>query len=235
MALDSGPAKCRIRQQPDTAWQFSGAHFDPEFWQQYPGFEATIGGRGSSCLIEIDGRKAVLRRYRRGGVVGNLLNDQYLWLGQARSRPWREWDILLRARAAGLPAPEPIAAYTCRCALWYSAALITAFLDDTEMMTQRLQRQSLPHKSWHELGMLIKRMHSAGIRHADLTSDNILMDSVNRFYLVDFDKARMMKRLDDWQWQPLYRFQRSLDKRHRRQHLHFDGDDWQAFMDGYQA
>ncbi len=167
--------------------------------------------------------------------MGTLSNDQYLWLGQARSRPWQEWDILLRARAADLPAPEPIAACTCRTAFWYSAALITAFLDDTEMMTQRLQRQNLPLKSWHELGMLIKRMHSAGIRHADLTSDNILMDSANRFYLVDFDKARMMKRLDDWQWQPLYRFQRSLDKRHRQQHLHFDSDDWQAFMDGYQA
>ena len=78
-------------------------------------------------------------------------------------------------------------------------------------------------------------MHVAGIRHADLTSDNILMDSSDRLYLVDFDKASIMGGLDDWQWQPLYRFQRSIEKRHKNQHLHYDADDWQVLMDAYQS
>lgn len=235
MTPESAASKCRIRQQDGLAWQFGDEHFEPGYWQQKAGFEATIGGRGGSCLIDIDGRKAVLRRYHRGGVVGNLCSDRYLWMGQSRSRPWCEWDILLRARAAGLPVPEPIAACTCRTGLWYRAALITAFLDDTEMMTQRLQREKLAREGWHALGVLIQRMHVAGIRHADLTTDNILMDSANRFYLVDFDKARTMKRLDDWQWQPLYRLQRSIDKRHGQQALHYDAEDWQALIDGYQS
>jgi 3-deoxy-D-manno-octulosonic acid kinase len=235
MAAESDSGNCRIRQQAELGWQFEEQHFNPEFWRERAGFEATIGGRGGSCLIEIEGRRAVLRRYRRGGAAGKLFSDQYLWLGQARSRSWREWDILLRARAAGLPAPEPIAACTCRRGPWYRAALVTAFLDDTQMMTQRLQREPLSRKCWNGLGSLIKRMHLCGIRHADLTSDNILMDSADRFFLVDFDKARVMKQLDDWQWQPLYRFQRALEKRHRQRHLHYDAEDWQAFMDGYQA
>ena len=235
MALESDFPGGRVRQQENLQWTFRAEHFNPEFWREQPGFAATAGGRGGSCLIEIDGRKAVLRRYRRGGFVGNLCSDQYLWLGQARSRPWREWDILEQARAAGLPAPEPLAACTNRSLLWYRAALVTAFIDDTEMMTQKLRRQPLARKSWYELGTLIKRMHSAGIRHADLTSDNILIDSRDRFYLVDFDKASNMPRLDDWQWQPLYRFQRALDKRHRQQALDYGPEDWQAFMDGYQS
>jgi 3-deoxy-D-manno-octulosonic acid kinase len=78
-------------------------------------------------------------------------------------------------------------------------------------------------------------MHAAGIRHADLTSDNILIDSQDRFYLIDFDMARVMNRIDDWQWRPLYRFQRSMEKRDRKQKLHFDDDDWQELMDGYQS
>jgi 3-deoxy-D-manno-octulosonic acid kinase len=225
----------RIRQQEEIDWQFQDEHFDPQFWQQKPGFQATIGGRGGSCLIELDGRKAVLRRYHRGGIMGRVFFDQYLWLGQSLSRPWREWDILLQARAADLPVPEPVAAFTCRSGLWYRAALITAFLDDTEMMTQRLQRESLSRECWNKLGLLVKQMHTAGIRHADLTSDNILMDSSDRFYLVDFDKARIMNKLDDWQWRPLYRFQRSIEKRDGQQHLHYDADDWQALMDGYQS
>jgi 3-deoxy-D-manno-octulosonic acid kinase len=102
-------------------------------------------------------------------------------------------------------------------------------------MTQRLQRQNLSRECWFKLGLLVKRMHTVGIRHADLTSDNILMDSSDRFYLVDFDKARIMRKLDDWQWQPLHRFQRSMVKRDGQQHLHYDADDWQALMDGYQS
>jgi 3-deoxy-D-manno-octulosonic acid kinase len=228
-------SNCRIRQQEGFDWQFSDEHFDHDYWRQQPGFQATLGGRGGSCLIELAGRQAVLRRYHRGGAAGRLFSDQYLWLGESRSRPWQEWEILVRAAAADLPVPEPIAACVCRTGLWYQAALITGFLDDTEMMTQRLQRQKLSLNCWFQLGLLIKRMHAAGIRHADLTSDNILMDSEDRFYLVDFDKARIMKRLDDWQWQPLHRFQRSMDKRNRQQKLHFDADDWQSMMDGYQS
>lgn len=228
-------SKCRIRQQEDIDWQFSDEHFELDYWRQTPGFETTAGGRGGSCVIVVAGRRMLLRRYRRGGAVRKLTSDQYFWLGQSLSRPWREWDILLRARAAGLPAPEPIAACICRSGPWYRAALITAFLDDTEMLTQRLRQLQLPRDCWYRLGLLVKQMHAAGIRHADLNSDNVLMDSEDRFYLVDFDKARVMKRLDDWQWQPLLRFQRSLEKRNRKQRLHYDGEDWQAFMDGYQA
>jgi 3-deoxy-D-manno-octulosonic acid kinase len=235
MVLESVTSNCRIRQQEEIDWQFQDEHFDPRFWQQKPSFQATIGGRGGSCLIELDGRKAVLRRYQRGGIMGRVLFDQYLWLGQSLSRPWREWDILLQARAADLPVPEPVAAFTCRSGLCYRAALVTAFLDDTEMMTQRLQREGLSRECWNKLGLLVKRMHTAGIRHADLTSDNILIDSSDRFYLVDFDKARTMNKLDDWQWRPLYRFQRSIEKRDGQQHLHYDANDWQALMDGYQS
>jgi len=53
--------------------------------------------------------------------------------------------------------------------------------------------------------------------------------------LIDFDQAQMMKDLGDWQWKPLYRLQRSLDKINRTSSLHYGDDDWQALMDGYQA
>ncbi len=185
--------------------------------------------------IGLDGRDAVLRRYHRGGAVGKLLSDQYLWMGKILSRPWREWKILERARRAGLPVPEPIAACICRSGLWYRAVLVTAYLEDTEMLTQRLEREVLKPGSWHRIGLLLKRMHAAGIRHSDLTSDNLLIDSRDRFYLIDFDMARVMNVIGDWQWRPLYRFQRSLEKRHRNRKLHFDDDDWQALMDGYQS
>jgi 3-deoxy-D-manno-octulosonic acid kinase len=228
-------SNCYILQQRDDSREFLQEHFEVAYWRQRPGYEVISSGRGGSIRIELDDKAAILRRYHRGGAVGKLLSDQYLWMGKILSRPWREWKILERARRASLPVPEPVAACICRSGLWYRAILITAYLQDTETLTQRLQRTELKPDCWHRIGLLIKRMHTAGIRHADLTSDNILIDSQDRFYLIDFDMARVMNRIDDWQWRPLYRFQRSMEKRDRNQKLHFDDDDWQELMDGYQS
>ena len=228
-------SNCYFLQQRDDSREFLQEHFEVAYWRQRPGYEVISSGRGGSIRIELDDKAAILRRYHRGGAVGKLLSDQYLWMGKILSRPWREWKILERARGAGLPVPEPVAACICRSGLWYRAILITAYLQDTETLTQRLQRIKLKPDCWHRIGLLIKRMHAAGIRHADLTSDNILIDSQDRFYLIDFDMARVMNRIDDWQWRPLYRFQRSMEKRDRNQKLHFDDDDWQELMDGYQS
>jgi 3-deoxy-D-manno-octulosonic acid kinase len=228
-------SKCYILQQRNDEREIPDEYFETDYWRQRPGYEVISSGRGGSVRIELDDRAAVLRRYHRGGAVGKLLSDQYLWLGKTLSRPWREWKILQRARRAGLPVPEPIAACICRSGLWYRAALIMAYLQDTETLTQRLRRTELKTGCWHGIGLLIKRMHAAGIRHADLTSDNILIDSQDRFYLIDFDMAQVMNRIDEWQWRPLYRFQRSIEKRDRNHKLHFDDDDWQDLMDGYQS
>ena len=236
MTREFKSSKCFILQSQGSKREFTDDMFTADYWQHQPGYQViSAGGRGGSCLIEIDGREAVLRRYHRGGMVAKMLSDQYLWLGRTLTRPWREWKILLRARKVGLPVPEPIAACACRSGLIYRAALITAYLVDTEMLTQRLQRENLRTENWYQLGLLIKRLHAEGIRHADLNSDNILIDSQNRYFVIDFDQARIMNHIDDWQWQPLFRFQRSLEKRNRNLGLHYDEDDWQALMDGYQS
>ena len=52
-------------------------------------------------------RQWVLRHYYRGGPIGRLLDDQFLWLGEDRTRCFREWRLLARltgSRAAGAAA-----------------------------------------------------------------------------------------------------------------------------------
>ena len=235
MSREVRSGNCHILQQEagDRNWEV--AHFSADYWRDSEGFHDRVGGRGGSCVIGLDGSRAVLRRYCRGGLIGKFLDNQYLWLGKNQSRPWREWRVIEHAREAGLPVPEPIAACVCRTGLSYRASLVTAYLEDTEMLTERLQRESLDHDAWYRLGLLVKRMHAAGVRHADLTSDNVLIDTRGRYYVIDFDMARIMRRLDDWQWKPLHRFQRSIVKRNRARRLHFGESDWQALMDGYQS
>jgi len=82
---------------------------------------------------------------------------------------------------------------------------------------------------------LLKQFQHHCFRHADLNANNLLVDQQGEFYIIDFDKARVMKNLDNWQWSPLLRLQRSLEKINRQQKLHYRRADWQALIDGYQS
>ena len=235
MVQKPSPSNCHILQQRDAPAPLTAEHFDLDYWTDKPGYAELGGGRGATVRISLQGQDAILRHYYRGGLVGKFLTDQYLWLGKSMSRPWREWKILERAYRAGLPVPKPVGACACRRGWWYRAAIITGYLPDTETLAARLEKTELAAKAWYRLGALIKQLQAQGIRHPDLTVTNILIDTQERFYLIDFDNARIKNRLDDWQWGPLARLQRSLDKFNRESRPDYPGDDWQALMDGYQS
>ncbi|MEM7562493.1 MAG: 3-deoxy-D-manno-octulosonic acid kinase [Pseudomonadota bacterium] len=226
---------CVFLQHQDDGLEFSEEQFSADYWKATTEVKSFPSKRGESVKFMLQNQAVILRHYYRGGLVRNLITDQYLWLGKSLSRPWLEWSILMRAVNAGLPVPKPVAACVCRSGIFYRAAIIMTYLENTEILAQRLSLKPLPRKSWYQLGLLIRKMHTEGIRHADLNASNILIDPEQRFYLVDFDKARVMNHLDDWQWRPLFRLQRSLDKFKREQNIHFSEDDWQSLMDGYQS
>jgi 3-deoxy-D-manno-octulosonic acid kinase len=228
-------ARYTILHDESSIHKLESHHFDASYWQDKPGFSRIDGGRGGSVKILIDGQVAMLRQYLRGGLIARFLTDQYLWLGKRKTRPWQEWTILKLAKEAALPVPKPLGIRVIRTGFYYRAALMTDFFEDTETLAETLTHNSLSQESWFQLGRLLKQFQVKGFRHADLNANNILMDHQGHFFVIDFDRARMMTALGDWQWNPLYRLQRSLDKISRTSHLHYGDDDWQAFMDGYQA
>lgn len=235
MGHNNESARCYILQDENAIDKLQAQHFEIDFWREKPGFETVEGGRGGSARIDLNGRSAILRQYRRGGLIQNISRDRYIWLGKTRTRPWREWRLLQEARIAGLPVPEPLAAFACRSGLSYRAAIITGYLKDTQTLADYLVQSPLDHKLWFRLGETIKKMQVLGFRHTDLNANNLLIDRDSKIYIIDFDKGRKMKGLDDWQWSALYRLQRSLVKIDKLKNLHYRDDDWQAFMDGYQA
>ena len=210
-------------------------HFDLGYWRNTPDYSELSGGRGATARITVEDRAVILRRYYRGGLVSKLLTDQYLWLGRSRTRPWRECRALEHAYHQGLPVPQPIAAYVCRQAGWYRAAIMTEYIANTETLAARLRVAGAASTIWEQLGQLIRQLHEARICHPDLNLTNILIDDVNRLYLIDFDRARVRSRLGDWQWGALHRLKRSLDKFNRRYRPDHAEDDWQVLMDGYQG
>ena len=235
MDHNNDSAGCYILQNEKLATRLEPLHFDNDYWRDKPGYRAIDGGRGGTIKIDLDGQAAILRQYHRGGIVQKISTSRYVWLGKSRSRPWREWNLLRDARSAGLPVPEPLAAFICKTGLTYRAAIITAYLADTQTLADYLLHSPLDQKLWYQLGLIIKKMQSLGFRHTDLNANNLLIDQSLQMFIIDFDKGRRMKRLDNWQWSALYRLQRSLLKIDRQKNLHYREDDWQAFMDGYQA
>ncbi len=235
MDLKNESARCYILQDENATEKLERHHFDTGNWQEKPGYRVVEGGRGGSIKIDLNGQAAILRQYRRGGLIKRISKDQYIWLGKSRSRPWREWCLLRAAKDAGLPVAKPLGACVWKAGLTYRAAIITAYLENTETLADFLTHSTLDQTLWYQLGLVIKNMQTLGFRHTDLNANNLLIDQDSRIYIIDFDKGRRMKQLDNWQWSALYRLQRSLIKIDKQKSLHYREDDWQALMDGYQA
>ncbi len=226
---------CHILHDEDVVGKLERKHFDLAYWQAKVESESVIAGRGGSIKIDLDGSPAILRQYLRGGMFTQVSTDRYLWLGRGRTRAWREWSMLKLALEAGMPVPTPLGVCVCRDGLLYRAAIITAYIKNSETLAERIAHSELSPKSWHRLGLLLKQFQHHCFRHADLNANNLLVDQQGEFYIIDFDKARVMKNLDNWQWSPLLRLQRSLEKINRQQKLHYRLADWQALIDGYQS
>ena len=64
---------------------------------------------------------------------------------------------------------------------------------------------------WEATGRLLARFHRAGLDHADLNANNILLDA-RQGWLIDFDKGSIRIPATAWRERNLARLQRSLVK-----------------------
>ncbi len=85
----------------------------------------------------------VLRHYRRGGMIANVLGDRYLWTGAGRTRGFAEFRLLAALRARGLPVPTPVAARYRRKGVHYRADLITRRIGNATTLAERSRAKSL--------------------------------------------------------------------------------------------
>jgi len=225
-----------VLHDPDAMSHPRAELFTPAYWQTVDRVEGRAQGRGGSVVFVRggkDGEAWALRHYRRGGQLGRVVRDSYLWLGLAAARPWREFRLTAELRAKGLPVPRPVAAYVERRGLAYRGDLITARIAGAEPLADLLAAGVLPAAQWAALGKMLRRFHASGVRHDDINARNILRDGKGAFHLIDFDKARLLP-LGAWQAQNLARFRRSLEKfKSASPGFHFEDADWAALLTGY--
>lgn len=181
--------------------------FDPDS----PDLQAepvTQGGRNAAWFVNVQGESAVLRHYKRGGLIAKLVKDSYFWLGAERTRSWSEFMVLSHLYNAGVPVPKPIAAWQQRHLWRYKAALVMARIPQALPIAHQLEKTSAK-----AVAFAVKQMHDAGVWHADLNVFNILKDDHGHIYLIDFDRARRLTVVDSKHRQNnLLRLRRSLIK-----------------------
>lgn len=210
--------------------------FEPDHWRGLGAVYAGPPGRAPVCIFSDRGQKMVLRHYYRGGMVARFIRDRYWWQGLDNTRAWREWRLLAALYVQGLPVPRPVAARVRRHGRFYSADLVTAYLDGTESLAERLQRAALPAAGWRRIGRIVREFHERGVFHADLNARNVLLGPGDGVYLVDFDKGTQGPVDARRQLENLERLQRSLQKfGATRPGFHFTIADWRELLAGYRA
>jgi len=143
------------------------------------------GGRQAAWFVSGAFGDAVLRHYRRGGLIARLSRDRYVWTGAGHTRSFAEFALLDRMHRQGLPVPRPVAAAYWRHGLSYRCAILVARLPGVRTLAGVLEAFS-PEAVAHA----ILSMHEAGVWHADLNAFNILIDGAGKAWLIDFDRGR---------------------------------------------
>jgi 3-deoxy-D-manno-octulosonic acid kinase len=211
---------------PAIAW------FDAAEWRRAGAVALETSGRGEVLIVAHAAERWVLRHYRRGGMVARFIDDHYLWLGVDRARAFREWRLLRKLRAAGLPVPNPVAAHLYRTGVIYTADIITSYLPGTRKLSWFIAQGRVPAGCWRRVGAMIRAVHDHGVDHPDLTAHNVLLDEAGNEFLVDFDNARE-KPPGDWQRLGMERFNRSLRKVALETGTDFDAAAWTEVEAGY--
>lgn len=186
----------------------------------------TQGGRNAAWFVCLGESAAVLRHYKRGGLVAKMVKDSYFWLGAERTRSWAEFQVLSHLHNEGVAVPLPIAAYWYKRFWSYKAAILIARIPQALPIAHQLEKTSVK-----AVAFAVKQMHDAGVWHADLNVFNILKDAQGRIHLIDFDRARLLTVVDSKHRQNnLLRLRRSLIKVRGDR-----GQQWyEQFYDAYQ-
>ena len=165
-------------------------YFSVDFWRSRGALKGEAIGRGSAWFIDTPGGQAVLRQYLRGGWAAKLSRQAYFYTGVSRSRPFKEFRLLVELYERGLPVPRPLAALCHHRGLLSSGAIMTARIAPAQTLADYLGTENMTEGIFSNVGRCISRFHRAGVWHADLNARNILLDAGSRVFLIDFDRAR---------------------------------------------
>ena len=206
--------------------------FTGQYWQKQNAITGQATGRGTTYFFQNDKNDYVLRHYHRGGLIGKILSDQYLYTGFEQSRAWQEFKLLQHMQTLNLACPTPIAAMLNKSGLYYQADIILTKIPNAQDLHFILLERSLSSDIWRKTGQAIAEFHNHQIYHHDLNIHNIMLDAEHRIWLIDFDKCGI-KLGDKWKKLNMARLKRSFEKEKRLRNIYWQLADWQILISAY--
>ncbi|WP_420934478.1 3-deoxy-D-manno-octulosonic acid kinase [Alteromonas sp. A081] len=209
--------------------------FTQEHWEVQHKIIGRAKGRGTTLFIEHEQHSWVLRHFQRGGLIGKLLSDQYLFLGVESSRPFKEFRLLAEMRREGLNVPVPVTARIHRRGMVYRGDLITEEIRGSQDLHKVLCCEPLKPEQWQAVGHALAAMHNHQVYHHDANIRNIMIDDKQTIWLIDFDRCRKREG-QHWKAGNLDRLLRSLLKEKEQNAIfHWSMDEWQHCLNGYSS
>jgi 3-deoxy-D-manno-octulosonic acid kinase len=215
--------------------EMSESRFTPSAWLHAEPVSGALrsAGRGNTMYVGNVPRQFVLRHYLRGGLIGKVVRDSYLWSGQDNTRPFAEWRMLAKMADSGLHVPRPAAARYRKSGLFYKADIITVRIPNVVALSEYLSAQPPTDTFWQSLGASVYGFHDHGVFHADMNAYNLQIDTAGRLWMLDFDRGKLLPP-GPWQQKTLSRLHRSLQKIvGLNPKLHFRQSNWEQFLEGY--
>lgn len=206
--------------------------FMPAYWQQKQAILGSAKGRGITWFVQTSNLPAALRHYRRGGLWGKLVKDRYFFCGFKSTRPAREFLLLKTLEAANFPAPRPLAAQVIKKGFFYQGDILVEQIPNSQDLVSALKKVPLNVNQYQKIGALIRKLHDLSICHSDLNIHNILQDTEDNYWLIDFDKCGK-KSGEHWKKANLARLLRSFEKEKNKRAICWEVTDWQALLQGY--
>ena len=215
--------------------QIGNDRFAPRGWPHAEPVTGNFGsgGRGNTMYVGNVPKQFVLRHFRRGGLLGKLVRDTYIFSGEDKTRAFREWRLLDKLAANNLNVPRPAAARYCRRGTFYTCDIITVRIPGVVPLSEYLSAAKREVEFWQSLGAALWKFHAAGVYHADMNAFNVQIDTDGDLWLLDFDKGEV-RAPGVWQQETLSRLHRSLEKvLGLNPALNYSGADWEQLLDGY--
>ena len=206
--------------------------FEKDYWQNLGALTGTAEGRGTTYFFQHQQVDMVLRHYKRGGLIGKVIDDHFIFNGISNSRPWIEFRLLAKLTEWALPVPQPIAAQIKKIGVTYTADIIIKRIANSQDCFERLCAAPLGKNVWINIGRCIRKFHDKQVFHHDLNIHNIMLDT-NKVWLIDFDKC-LIRKGDSWKDLNLERLLRSLRKeKNNSRDFFWQDSDWQYVISGY--
>jgi tRNA A-37 threonylcarbamoyl transferase component Bud32 len=182
--------------------------------------EGAVEGRRSHTVLNLPGGgRAVVRHYIHGGVLRGITGDRFA----GSERFFEEIRASEHLRAQGVNTPEVLGLLVQAGRLGFRrGALVTRMLEGgidllgylkSETGRKQIADPSVKRAIIGAAARQVRRMHDAGVFHADLHIKNLLVSPDGGVWILDLDRARLMKRLgSSRRLSNLIRLGRSLEK-----------------------